>query len=74
MTALTGRPGALGEATAESMLGVVALIVVREILGPVDCLALVLTGGSGHDVLIPVQQAVVPITFLIDPDLVTATN
>ena len=31
MTALTGRPGALGEATTEPVLGVSTLVVVREI-------------------------------------------
>ena len=40
----------------------------QSLLGAVDCLALILTGGSGHDVLIPMQEAIVPVTFLIDPD------
>ena len=38
------------------------------LLGPADCPALGLARVSGHDVLIPVQQPVVPITLLVDPD------
>jgi len=74
MTALSGGPGALGEAPTEAVLGVGALIVMGEILGPTDSPALGLAGVSSHDVLIPVQQAVVPVTLLINSDLVTATN
>ena len=36
MTSLTGGPGALGEAPAEPVLGMVTLIVVREISGHRD--------------------------------------
>ena len=84
VTSLTGGPGALGEAPAEPVLGMGPLIVVREIsghsdkhrfmnqrcclLGPADSPALGLARVSGHDVLIPVQQPVVPITLLVDPD------
>ena len=35
MTALTGRPGALGEAATEPVLGVGTLVVVREISGEI---------------------------------------
>lgn len=35
VAALTGRPGALGEAPAESVLGVSTLVVVREISGEI---------------------------------------
>lgn len=74
VTALGGGPGALGEAPAEAVLGLMALVVMGKILGPTDSPALGLAGVSRHDVLIPVQQAVVPVTLFVDPDLVAATN
>ena len=86
--AFRGRPGAGLETTAEAVLAVVTLVVVREeteskavretawssqtSLCSVDISADGLTLGPRHDVLVPVQQPVVPVALLVYLDVATA--
>ena len=68
-TAIRAGPGAGLEAAAEAVLALVPLVVVGEVLGPVDVPADVLTLGPRHDSLVPMQQPVVPVTLLVYLDI-----
>jgi len=65
---------ALGETATEPMLSMVALIVVGKLLCIGHMLADILTLGPCHDMLVPLDQPVVPVTLLVPVDIIAAAR
>merc|ERR1719331_924282 len=55
------------------MFCMVALVVAREVFCSVDVFANVLTFRASHDLFIPSDESIVPVTLGVDMDIFTVT-